>query len=298
MKDSRQKSKLYGFKQRCRFGGYSMSFAAVSLAVSAAAVLSMFSGITAKTSNAAESEVFAVAELFTSQGCYSCPPADALFGEIIEKYPDVVALEYHVDYWDALVHGNDGSWKDLFSDPEYTAKQQAYNISQLEGRRGVYTPQMVVNGSYAAVGSQRRFVENALTTLPSPALKLEVTPIEAETESGETTLNVSALATSENLPLKSGLWLVVFHQQRSTDITAGENSRKTLINHHIVTSISPIGRLGNVLKTDVPDAEGRLLLAENVTVKLEEGQGCAVLIQDDLPGTIHAAGYCDRSVWK
>jgi len=66
----------------------------------------------------------AVIELFTSQGCYSCPPAEKLLGELIESHPDVVALEFHVDYWDSLVYGTHGTHKDPFSDKENTYRQQ------------------------------------------------------------------------------------------------------------------------------------------------------------------------------
>ena len=103
----------------------------------------------------------AVIELFTSQGCYSCPPAEALLGDLIEANdPDnLVALEFHVDYWDSLVYGSHGSHKDPFSSADNTLRQRLYNHDgDLRGQRGVYTPQMVVNGRYAAVGSKRRTV--------------------------------------------------------------------------------------------------------------------------------------------
>ena len=260
--------------------------------------MALFSGFAAKPSNAAtDDELFGVAELFTSHGCYSCPPADALFEKMLEEHPNVVGLEYHVDYWDTLIHGSDGSFKDPYSSPDYTLRQQAYNNRYMEGRRGVYTPQMVINGVYSAVGSQKRFIDHALTTLPSPALQLAVKPsVGSDTSSNKFNLDISAVTTEDQLPLKSGLWLMVFHKERTTKITGGENNRKTLTNHHIVTSIQPIGRVSRTLAGET--ADGAMLLAENVTVELEEGQGCAVLMQDALPGTVYAAGYCDRAIWK
>lgn len=275
-----------------------ISFAAAGLTLGAASLLALFSGFTAKHSNAAsDSEIFGVAELFTSHGCSSCPPADALFEKLIEQHPNVVALEYHVDYWDTLIHGSDGSFKDPFSDSEYTLRQQAYNNRHMEGRRGVFTPQMVINGNYSAVGSQKRFIDHALSTQVPPALQLQVTPVAGvDAGSRQVSLNISAVASEEDLPLKSGLWLMVFHKQRTTNITGGENNRLTLSNHHIVTAIQPIGRVAKTLSGKT--ADGALLLAENVTVELEDGQGCAVLMQDALPGSVYAAGYCDRSIWK
>ncbi len=283
---------------RTWFSGFSVSLGALTLSMVAASLLAFFSGFTAKSSNAAtDSELFGVAELFTSHGCYSCPPADALFEKMIKEHPNVVALEYHVDYWDTLIHGSDGSFKDPFSSSDYTLRQQAYNNQYLEGRRGVYTPQMVLNGSYGAVGSQKEYIDYALNNLPQPAMQLAVKPSENSDNGGNTlSLNISARANEDELPLKSGLWLMVFHKERTTKITGGENNRKTLTNHHIVTSIQPIGRVGKTMAGKTED--GAILLAENVRVELEEGQGCAVLIQDALPGNVYAAGYCDRSIWK
>ena len=78
-----------------------------------------------------------VVELFTSQGCYSCPPAEAYLGEL-SKNPNIVALEFHVDYWDDLVYGAAGKWKDVFSKPEFTTRQRIYAGNLPDGQ--VYTP--------------------------------------------------------------------------------------------------------------------------------------------------------------
>ena len=87
-----------------------------------------------------------VVELFTSQGCSSCPPADALLADLADR-DDVLALSFHVDYWDYI------GWKDPFASPQYTQRQRVY--SQVFGKRYVYTPQMVVNGSFEMTGSDR-----------------------------------------------------------------------------------------------------------------------------------------------
>ena len=104
-----------------------------------------------------ENNGFAVLELFTSEGCSSCPPADQLIGEIEKQYKDqpVYILAYHVDYWNNL------SWKDKFSSVENSKRQQQYSQAL---RSQVYTPQLVVNGKKEFVGSDRDAVESAIQT--------------------------------------------------------------------------------------------------------------------------------------
>src|SRR5580700_11394744 len=101
----------------------------------------------------AHAEPRSVVELFTSQGCSSCPPADKIIGELA-KDPSVIALSMPIDYWDYL------GWKDTLADARFSARQKAY--SQMRGDRKVYTPQVVVNGSAHVVGSDRSGIEGAI----------------------------------------------------------------------------------------------------------------------------------------
>src|SRR3954452_21738073 len=102
----------------------------------------------------AHAEPRAVVELFTSQGCSSCPPADRIIGELA-KDPDVIALSLPIDYWDYL------GWKDSLADSRFSARQKAY--SHMRGDRDVYTPQVVVNGSAHVIGSDRARIEGAIS---------------------------------------------------------------------------------------------------------------------------------------
>src|SRR5262252_8369280 len=109
----------------------------------------------------------AVVELFTSQGCSSCPPADKIIGELA-KDPDVIAMSMPIDYWDYL------GWKDTLSDARFSARQRAY--SKVRGDRAVYTPQVIVNGSTQVVGSDRAAIETAIDeTRNNGAMSVPVT---------------------------------------------------------------------------------------------------------------------------
>src|SRR5580658_10135864 len=95
----------------------------------------------------------AVVELFTSQGCSSCPPADKIIGELARD-PSIIAMSMPIDYWDYL------GWKDTLADARFSARQKAY--SQARGDRDVYTPQVVVNGSVHVIGSDLAGIESAI----------------------------------------------------------------------------------------------------------------------------------------
>ena len=205
-------------------------------------------------------------ELFTSQGCYSCPPAEAYLGELAGR-ADVIALEWHVDYWDDLVYGSAGQWKDPFSSPEATARQYAYNRA-LTGRRRAYTPQMVVAGAAGMVGTDRGRVEKAIRDARrgDPELRLAVTTTPAGAVTVETTGDAPAT-----------LWRVDFKTKHVTEVLRGENKGKTLESHHIVRGLTRLG----------PAGRGPVEMTAPAS-----GMGCAILAQLGESGPILAAAYC------
>lgn len=207
-------------------------------------------------------------ELFTSQGCYSCPPAEVYLGELAKR-PDVVALEWHVDYWDDLVYGSAGQWKDPFSSPAATARQYAYNAS-ITGRARAYTPQMIVGGRSEAVGSSRSRVESAIRKLrgKEPAVRLSV----KKADDG----GISVSAKGESLTL----WRVEFLKSHVTKVLRGENKGKTLESHNIVKSKTRLGRVGDGMFSGPAPAAG---------------DGCAILAQVGETGPVLAAAYCPGS---
>ena len=171
-----------------------------------------------------------VVELYTSQGCSSCPPADAFMGELAKR-DDVVALAFHIDYWDYI------GWKDPFGDPLHTARQRAYAAHL--GQRTIYTPQLVVDGAGHVVGSRRGDVEAAIRDRlgMSPAERVSI-PIEYGLRSdGAVTVIVPAAATSG----PADLLLVVVDSEHVTQVRRGENSGRTLSDYSVVRSIKRIG---------------------------------------------------------
>jgi len=162
-----------------------------------------------------------VVELFTSQGCSSCPPADKLLGELAQRR-DVIALGYHISYWDHL------GWKDPLSSEASTARQKAY-AHRLSGGQ-VYTPQLVVEGASAMVGSRRAEVLAALGEA-HPAV---AAPASFATDRRSVTIGAGH-ASGEVL-------LVRFAQHRATQVGAGENAGRALEDTNGVETIKTLGR--------------------------------------------------------
>ncbi len=219
----------------------------------------------------ADDDELAVVELFTSQGCYSCPPAEAFLRELVHGQPRVLALEFHVDYWDDLVYGASGKWKDPFSDPSYTLRQRGYNERRLDGRRGVYTPQMIIDGRHAEVGSDRARITSVLNQATGPKpLRVRVAPA----DNGM----VVTVAGSQNS--QASIWLVRFDREAETAVTAGENQGKMLISNNVVREFRRIG-----------EWQGREVKIP-IRIELDQDQGCAVLVQDPAPGPVLGVGRC------
>jgi hypothetical protein len=179
-----------------------------------------------------------VVELFTSQGCSSCPPADAYLAELARR-DDVLALSLHVDYWNYI------GWKDPFSSTWATERQREY--ARTLAQRYVYTPEMVVDGAAHAVGSNRAEVEGLIA-----AARRHEGPLLALARDGE------ALRISVGAGAGSGtLLLVRFEREHATKIARGENGGRTLRNVHVVREIRRLGEWdGKPLALDIPAPQG------------------------------------------
>ncbi len=210
-----------------------------------------------------------VIELFTSQGCSSCPPADALLGELAQR-PDVVALAFHVDYWDYI------GWKDPFASPAATARQRTYAGSL--GVRVVYTPQMVVDGRFDAVGSNRRAVQVAIDEagkLP----KLAVV-IEDDGRGGHRAVIPAAAGAYDGG--EAVVWLAVLDREHETKVRRGENGGRALKEFNIVREWRQIGSWNGSAVTLPLDVAGG-----------EDRNACAVIVQSGSVGPILGAALID-----
>jgi hypothetical protein len=179
-----------------------------------------------------------VVELFTSEGCSSCPPADALLVELAGR-PDLLALSIHVDYWDRL------GWKDPFSSPDATRRQHSY--ADLLGLATVYTPQIVVDGKWQAVGSDRSQVERALGAARRNRDEVPV-GLAIEHDRAKITLGPPG---GDNV--SAALLLIGFDRGHVTAVARGENSGRTLPHVDVVRSIEEVGQLdGRTRALEVP----------------------------------------------
>ena len=219
-----------------------------------------------------------VVELFTSQGCSSCPPADRVMTEL-SKSQDTLALSWHVDYWDYL------GWKDTFGSPESTKRQRAYAIGL--GSRSVYTPQAVINGRLDIVGSRGKAVADALDAMAGTPEGLSASAIRAEAERGVLTITVPQGPKSAG----STLWMVYFDHGSTVAVTRGENKGREIVYSNVVRSMEMIGMVGDkplVAEFRLEDMGRRgydscALILQKKTAEGAPGPIVSALVIGDLP---------------
>ncbi|MFO1118007.1 MAG: DUF1223 domain-containing protein [Beijerinckiaceae bacterium] len=163
-----------------------------------------------------------VVELFTSQGCSSCPPADRIVGEMARD-PSLVVLSLPVDYWDYI------GWKDTFASPACTKRQKGYAAARGDGQ--VYTPQAVIDGATHVVGSDRKALEGAIAARAN-ALSVDVG---ARVANDRVSIDVGAGAG------KASVWLAEILPRASVEVGRGENAGKTLDYTNVVRKITRLG---------------------------------------------------------
>ena len=213
----------------------------------------------------------AVIELFTSQGCSSCPAADKLLGELATD-PSLVAVSIPIDYWDYL------GWKDTLASPAHSARQRAY--ARVRGDRQVYTPQIVVNGLTHVLGSDRSAVERAITVTDRNAAVMSV-PVALAV--GGNAVSVKVGAAKDHVG--GEVWLCPLARAVPVDIGHGENHGRTVTYHNVVRRWLKLGDFaGTDAAWDVPLAD---ILDDDI-------DAAAVVVQQgthEKPGTILGAAF-------
>jgi hypothetical protein len=199
--------------------------------------------VSATRVRAAPSHAPVVLELFTSQACSSCPPADALLGELVRQ-PGIIGLAWHIDYWNSL------GWTDPYARAAWTDRQRAY-AEHLDSE--VFTPALVVNGATMLVGSDRDAVRRAI----GAAVQLPLAATLRRTGAG---LEAEILAPSGPL---TGL-LVTYDPEATTAVGAGENQGRRLVEYRVVRDVVtlPVSTPRLTLPT-VPQNRGAVLLVQN-----------------------------------
>jgi hypothetical protein len=200
-------------------------------------------GLPAARAHAAPAPV--VLELFTSQGCSSCPPADALLRELTQQ-PGVIGLAWHVDYWNNL------GWRDPYARPAWTTRQRDY-ARQLNAE--VFTPALVVNGAAMLVGSDRSGVRQAI---------VQAAPLRVAVALRRTVEGLEAEIVPTSVPV-SGL-LAIYDPEQATQVGAGENGGRRLVEYRVVRDVMPLDNLSATLTLPAPPAHrGAVLLLRDAS---------------------------------
>ncbi|WFU08586.1 thioredoxin family protein [Rhizobium sp. CB3090] len=205
-----------------------------------------------------------VVELFTSQGCASCPPADAAFQKLIRQ-GDIVALAYHVDYWNYL------GWNDTMASKDNTARQYAY--ARTLGRSGVYTPQAIINGRDHLNGADLNAINFKLDEFQRQGKGLTV-PVSAAMKGDELEIKIGSGQGKANVVV------AYFDKEQQVSPKAGENNGQQITYLHAVSDVETVGMwdgkaMNVVLPANVLDKAGR--------------RGLAVLLQSSTPSGDPAA---------
>ena len=232
---------------------------ALSLAILAAATLA---------SAGARAEIRGVIELFTSQGCSSCPEADKLAGELARD-PSLVVLTLPIDIWDYL------GWKDTLAKPRHTVRQRGYAHGR--GDREVYTPQVVVNGKKHVVGSDRNAIEQAIAATRGRNNILAV-PVKLVPSGDKVTVSVPAAA-----GMSGEVWLCPVVKAIAVAIGRGENNGRTVTYYNVVRRWIKLGDWTGTARTfTVPATEVATEAVDTVAVIVQGGTA-------DAPGTVLGA---------
>jgi hypothetical protein len=228
--------------------------------------------VTSSVVAARAAEPQAVLELFTSQGCSSCPPADRLVGQLAND-PSLIALSIPIDYWDYL------GWRDTLANPAHSARQRAYARARGDGQ--VYTPQIVVNGATDALGSDQGAVERAIAQA-NHKMGVMSLPVLVSVSNGAVNVNV---ASADKVQGPAEVWLCPLVKSVAVSIGRGENRGRTITYHNVVRNWVKLGSLSAAQASwSVPISQ----------IKTDGIDAAAVMVQEgtrERPGVILGAAY-------
>ncbi|HUG61526.1 MAG TPA: DUF1223 domain-containing protein [Methylomirabilota bacterium] len=215
------------------------------------------------TCSVAAAETLGVVELFTSQGCSSCPPADKVLNEIAQD-PNIVALSFSVDYWDYL------GWQDTLAKPEFTQRQKAY--ADARGDRSIYTPQVVVNGRDHVVGSNREKILGVLDDFAAAGKGMTV-EVTARIEGDRIVVRVPDGVLPPHT--RAAVWIASYREPVGVEIGRGENAG------HEVTYTNAVERWQVLGMWDGDAMTVELQISDMTT---DQTAGCAVVLQTKRKG--------------
>lgn len=217
-------------------------------------------------STAARAEEPVVVELFTSQGCSSCAPADRLLAQLANR-ADVIALSLHVDYWDYL------GWRDTFAKPKFTKRQYAYRDAW--NKNVIYTPQIVVHGRRAVPATDVQAVDAAIKQAESAPAPIDIS---IRPENG---MLKCRIAPGHN-PEPGTIWIAKYTLSATVDIKRGENAGRTMTYRNVVNSLMRMGKWSGsaVQEVEMPQPD--------------PGEGVAVWVQNGKAGPIQGAAKLDN----
>jgi hypothetical protein len=230
-----------------------------------------------------------VVELFTSQGCSSCPPADALLGRLSQR-SDVLALTLPITYWDML------GWKDTLASEDNTRRQKAY--AQIMGHGGVYTPQMIVDGINDIVGSRENAVKNAITARRTYVTQIQTRELKQTLRDRDVLLDVPVTLTASPRELRvivgaardranhdATIWMMRVLSQATVKIGGGENDGHTVTYRNVVQDLKAVGNWkGQSVTLDLPRRDSQI-----------RHDAIAVVVQQAGYGRIIGAAYLGHS---
>ena len=209
-----------------------------------------------------------VVEMFLSQACSACPPAGD-FMQSLAAREDVVALTWHIDYWNDAYTPGAGRWADPFSMPSFSERQRRYN-EMIRGRRSIFTPQAIVNGGDSAVGSKPAVIE----TMIENAQPNERTPKISFQRHGET-----LFVSSDSMAPDELMMIAKFRRSDETAVTSGANVGITFVSAHIVEEVRHV---------TADEAANAPVIIERPSPE----NGCAVVVHNVENGAVVSAAYC------